>query len=374
MNGIENLIRDPKPLKLKFISLLLLIILVSSINLGCIKQSEGKKTKLITDMADREIEIPTEIDEVVGVGAGALRIITYLNATDKVVGVEQFEKDHNVKPYNYAHPELTNLPSIGPQHGGNAELIAKQNPDIILYTYTTAGEATDLQEKTGIPVVVLKYGDLGKNRDKLNQALKLSGKVLNKKKRAKNLIDYIDSLINDLNERTKEIPKDDIPEVYAGGIGFHGTHGIVSTEPNYTPFEFINADNVASSLGLEHVMVSKEKIIEWDPEIIFIDEGGYKLVMKDLKSPEFKSLKAVEKGELYGLLPYNYYTTNYGTVLANTYYIGKILYPNRFEDLNSVEKADKIYKEFVGEGVYDQMKERYGGFKKINLENMSDPE
>ena len=80
-----------------------------------------------------------------------------------------------------------------------------------------------------------------------------------------------------------------------------------------------------------HVFIDKEKLLEWNPDIIFIDENGLALVKDDYtKNPDFyNSLKAFKDGQVYGILPFNYYTTNIGTALADAYYIGKILYPDK---------------------------------------------
>ena len=48
--------------------------------------------------------------------------------------------------------------------GGDAELIMAVQPDVIFMSSTTAGDADDLQRRTGIPVVALEYGDLGAKR------------------------------------------------------------------------------------------------------------------------------------------------------------------------------------------------------------------
>jgi len=64
--------------------------------------------------------------------------------------------------------------------------------------------------------------------------------------------------------------------------------------------------------------------------------------------PALKALTAVQAGRVYGVLPYNWYTKNYGSILANAYFIGKMLYSERFKDVGPVAKADEIYQFFVG--------------------------
>ena len=348
--------------------IIVFLILTTLLNAGCIQNDNGTsgKTVKIKDMLDRTVKVPEKVEKVVGIEAGALRLLVYLNCSDKVVGVEDVEVDGG-KPYNYAHPELAKLPSIGPQHGGDAELIIAQQPDVIFWTYATVEKANELQEKTGIPVVALDYGDLDDNKDIFYECLRLVAKVMNKKDRAEELISYIDNTIKDLNDRTKDIKTEQKQKVYVGGVSYYGNHGILSTEPKYSPFAYINANNVASEIGLEHADIDKEKLIEWDPEIIFIDETGLYLVQEDLKDEAYASISAVKNGELYGVMSYNWYTINFATVLANAYYVGKVLFPTNFTDIDSEKKADDIYQTFVGKGVYQDMKDLYGGFKKLEF-------
>lgn len=126
---------------------------------------------------------------------------------------------------------------------------------------------------------------------------------------------------------------------------------------------------MAAGIALEHIFIEKEQLIQWNPAKIFIDTGSYDLVLKDLAAGSVlaRSLRAVKNSELYTVLPYNWYATNYETVLANAFYIGKVLYPEQFKDINPETKADEIYTEFVGKGVYADMKKMYGGLRKIEL-------
>ena len=349
---------------------ILLSVIASVVISGCIKTRVTTSGLVnITDMAGRTVAVPRNVEKVVGIEAGALRLIVYLGAVDKVVGVEDFEKRDKARPYRLAHPELGNLTSIGPMHGGDAELIAAARPDVIFWTYAEAGAANDLQQKTGIPVVVIKYGDLSRNRKTFYEALRLMGRILGKEKRAEDVIEYVNRTIEDLTDRTKDIPPEKRPTCYVGGVGYRGAHGILSTESDYAPFLFVGANNVASKAGQGHAFVDAESVVQWNPEIVFVDEVGYSLVLRDLRNnTAFSMMKAIQSQNVYGILPYNYYTTNYGTVLADAYYIGKVLYPEAFADVNPREKADEIYEKLVGKAVYADMEQIFGGFKRVKLE------
>jgi iron complex transport system substrate-binding protein len=358
------------------------------VSAGCTAQSTGQSSAqmstqnppqsdtgkiTLSDMANRTVEVKKDPERIIGVGAGALRMIAYLQAADRVVGVDDREqKKYNTsgfgmpsgidKPYNLANPGLSTKPYIGGKTG-DPELIAAQNPDVVFYTFTTGKDAQTLQEKSGRPVVALITGDLGKNKDAFYQSLRLMAKILGKEQRAESITSYIDGTIKDLNDRTKDIPADKRPRVYVGGIAFNGAHGFLSTDPAYSPLLMVNGNNVAASAsGGGQMMIDKEKLLDWKPDVIFVDEASYSLVKEDLKDPVYHSLPAVKNGRVYAVMPYNWYANNYDTVLADAYYIGKILYPEQFVDVDPAQKADEIYTMLDGKPVYGDMKTLFGGF------------
>ena len=222
-----------------------------------------------------------------------------------------------------------------------------------------------MQRTLAIPVVVLSYGSFATFDETVYDALAVAGQVLNRRQRADAVVSYIETLRKDLYHRTADASKQVRPGVYVGGIGYRAAYGIESSEQQYAPFDWVGADNVAervpASVG-SHVFMNKERLLQIDPEIIFIDGGGLTLLAGDYrKHPAFyKSLKAFADRRVYTLLPFNWYTTNIGTTLADAYAVGKILYPERFEDVNTKQKADEIYTFLVARPVYAQMEKYYG--------------
>jgi len=358
--------------------LLLFLTLVVVIGFSLTAYASASSTTKITDLVGRTVEVPKEIGRIVCAGPGALRLIVYLNANDKVIGVEDAEKrwGSSGRPYAMAHTELEDLPSIGPGGPGklpNIEALIELSPDIVFMTYVDIRTADNIQSKTNIPVVVLSYGELATFGKPVFKSLELAGKILGKKQRAEKVINFIKGIQEDLRARTEGIPDEEKPTVYVGGIGYEGAHSIESTEANFPPFSLVHARNVVDELGGWHHFIDKEKLLEWDPDVIFIDEGGFQMVKQNYqKNPElYRSLKAFKNGDVYGTLPFNFYTTNIGTALADAYYVGKILYPDTFKDIDPKGKADKIYTFLVGKPVYDDMKKAFGGFKRIDLEKTS---
>ncbi|MCF8143008.1 MAG: iron ABC transporter substrate-binding protein [Deltaproteobacteria bacterium] len=324
----------------------------------------------VTDMEGRKVAVPADPNRVIAIGPGTLRILCYLEAKEKIAGIENFENVRTQgRPYWIASPELKDLPVIGPggpQHLNkepDLEAVLKVNPDVIFATYMKPATADALQKKIGIPVVILTYGRFPAFNERLYDSLRLAGKILGKEARAEAVVDFIEGAKKDLLKRTDGIDPSRKPRVYIGGVGFRGVQGIESTDPDYIPLEWVRADNIAAGAsGENHLFIDREKLLMWDPDVIFVDAGGYGLIKQDFekKSKFYQSLKAFQNGRVYVLLPFIYYVANIGTAVADAYGAGKILYPERFQDIDLAEKADEIYTFLVGAPAYKKMVRDFG--------------
>lgn len=345
---------------------------------GCSSQtSEDAFSKItVTDTLGRQVEINGTAKKVVAVGPGALRLCCYFNNPGIFAGIEQIELDNPTgRPYLYANPTLAELPVIGPGGPNNApdpERLLAVKPDVIFSTYAADQAVADnLQAKTGIPVVALSYGEMSTFDPQVNASFILIGRITGMEKRAQELVGLMDQFKTDLDKRTKDITQDKKPTVYVGGLGMKGSHGIESTQGNYSLFNAVHARNVVDETGKTgSLMIDKEQLIKWNPDKIFIDAAGYPSVLEDYnKNIRFyKTLSAVQNGELYSILPYNFYATNIDTSIADAYYIGKILYPEQFKDVDPAKKADEIYQLLLGKELYTHMAEDFGGFRQVVLQ------
>ena len=339
--------------------------------------------RVVTDGTRREVKLPNRVEHVLCSGPGCLRLLTYLQAQNLVIAVDDMEKHRpmfDARPYALANPQFKNLPLFGEFRGyDHPELIMtlRPGPQVIFKTFSTLGHDPEkLQKKTSIPVVVLEYGDLASYRNSLYQALRIMGKVVDKAERAEDIISYFESTIKDLKSRTQEFLESARTSCFVGGIASRGPHGFQSTELDYPPFLFVNAKNIAAEQSTKitgQSNIAKEKIVQWDPEILFLDLSTLQMGQKagglfELKTdPAYQALTAVEKGEVYGVLPYNWYAQNFGSILADAYFVGKLLYPDRFRDIDSAAKADEIYSFLVGKPVFREMDRMFEelAFKKI---------
>ncbi len=346
---------------------LLVLIAVTLILFG---NSQAQETTTLVDIADRTVTVSNEPKRIVCLAPGTLRLICYLGAQDKLVGIERFEKVRPVgRPYWLANPQLARLPVVGPggpksiNHDPDLEAVLGVRPDVIFISYMQSRKADDLQNRLGIPVVVVSYGEAATFDPTVYRSLRILGKVMGKERRAEEIVTFIEGARTDLFGRVAGVEYSKKSRVYVGGIGYKGSQGIESTDAAYVPLNWVKARNVATEIRASgHLFLDKEKILSWNPDIIFVDAGGMDLVRADYrKKPEFyRGLAAVQNKSIYQLLPFNYYMTNLGTAVADAYACGKILYPDRFGEIDLPKKTDAIYTFLLGAPLYRKMEETFG--------------
>ena len=333
-------------------------------------------TRVITDALGRQVEIPAEVKKIVPLG-NTPRMISYLGLADIVVGIEECEiATSPIQAYAYPQVEKwATLPNCGTNAMGETayypEQIMLANPDVILTT-DNADVADNLQTQTGLPVVCVDQGSLF--AESYEQSLRILADVCGVSDRAETLISYINSCLEDLAARSADIDISEKPTILAAGATFKGGHSIDGVYTNYAVFEILEANDVAEEIagqkGSSGVMVEKEQILAWDPEIIFFDSGSMGLVRADYaENPGyFEQLQAVRNGELYQWPNSTWHWSNVEIPLVSAYYVGCMLYPERFADVDFEAKASEIFDMFLGEPNYLEIINASGsGYGKVTL-------
>jgi iron complex transport system substrate-binding protein len=205
------------------------------------------------------------------------------------------------------------------------------------------------------------------------------GAVLGREARAEAVLSFFDRTMADLQGRTGDIPEKSRPAAYIGGIAYAGPHGFQSTEPGYPPFRLVNVENLAARDGDTATGgvrdISREQLIAWNPDLLFLDLSTLQLGeaaggLHELRTdPAYRTLAAVRSGQVYGLLPYNWYGQNLESIFANAYFLGTLLHPDRFADIDPAAKADEITTFLVGKPLLAEMNRRFGGhaFRAVGL-------
>ena len=351
-------------------------------------QDKGK-TVTVTDMVGREVEIvPGSYTRVVCIGAGALRVYTYINGADLLCGVEDIENktlqsrpkvfDSVALPYHIAYGDVfATLPSCGtggPQaQAAEAEKILSCNPDIVISEYEDADKSNALQEQLGVPVITLKPGQ-NVFASAFKDTMRLLGQVFGKEARAQEIISFVEAEEAGIKSRVSAIAEDQKPSVYICGLGNWGTTNHLMTSPNFPSFETANVKNVVGDLAAKGAQaIEKEKFVAIgsDMDIMIIDAAAVKNI-KPLYAEDktmFDSCKAWTTGEVYLQLAFNAYYTNYELALANTWFIAQSVYPELFGDIDMTAKLDEITEVFQGQALSSEIfafPTSFGGYRKID--------
>ena len=77
------------------------IAVVFNPNLSNSTEQKPETTQII-DMLERNVTVPIDVNRIVGVNPGCLRLLTYVGASDRVCGIEVFESDFTGRPYAMA--------------------------------------------------------------------------------------------------------------------------------------------------------------------------------------------------------------------------------------------------------------------------------
>lgn len=380
----------------KFLALLLALVMVFSLcacankNDGADNTEDGSAETTITDMIGREVTVtPGSYKNVVCIGAGALRMYSYIGSADLLCGVEDIDNtaleerpkmfDSVARPYVIAFGEqFSKLPSCGV--GGpmtqtaEAEKILACNPDIVISEYEDVEKANALQEQLGVPVITLDQGSKGVFDDAFKSSMTLLGKIFSEEEKAAALVSFIEKEANEITARTSSVAEADKPDVYICGLGNWGTTNHLMTSQNYISFEIANIKNVVTDLGAPGVQeIEAEKFVSLGDEIdiMIVDAAAVKNIKPLYQEDKtmFDTCKAWNNGEVYLQMAYNAYYTNYEIALINTWFIAKTVYPDLFKDIDMTEKTNEVCKAFLGQELAEEIfayPSSFGGYQKID--------
>ena len=344
----------------------------------------------VTDMIGREVKVtPQSYSRVVCIGAGALRMYTYVGDVALLSGVEDIDNtslqerpkmfDSVSRPYVIAYGDtFSRLPSCGV--GGpnaqtaEAEKILSCNPDIVISEYEDVEKENALQEQLGVPVITLKSGANGVFDDSFKGSMELLGKIFGTESKADKLVSYIDEQKKEISSRTAGIKEEDKPSVYICGLGNWGTTNHLMTAQNYISFNIANVKNAVSGLTKNGIQaIEEEKFVSLGDsiDIMIMDAAAVKNIKPLYQNNQvmFDTCKAWQNGEVYLEMAYNAYYTNYEIALINTWFIAKMVYPELFSDIDITEKTNEVTQMFQGQKMADKIYEApasFGGYQKID--------
>ena len=375
-----------------FVAILAVAMLVSLCACGVQEKPNpnGGESVTVTDMVGRQVAVtPGSYKRVVCIGAGALRMYSYIGDVALLAGVEDIDNttlaerpkmfDSVARPYVLAFGETFNkLPSCGVggpmAQAAEAEKILACNPDIVISEFEDAEKSNALQEQLGVPVITLGAGSKGVFDEKFSGSMELLGKIFAQEEKATKLNKFVAEEKAAIEAKVADIPEADKPSVYICGLGNWGTTDHLMTAESYISFEIAGVKNVVNGLGIQGIgPIEEEKFVELGEkmDIIIMDAAAVKNI-KPLYAEDktmFDTCKAWKNGEVYLQMAYNAYYTNYEIALINTWFIAKTVYPEVFADVDLTAKTNEVTKMFLGAELAEEIfacPSSFGGYGKID--------
>lgn len=389
--------RNPT-MPMKRIAALLLALAMTLTLLGCAQvrdttpgnTAHDGEPVTVTDMIGRQVAVtPGSYRRVVCIGAGALRMYSYIGDTALLCGVEDIDNttlddrpkmfDAVARPYVLAYGDVfAALPSCGVggpnAQAAEAEKILSCQPDIIISEYEDVEKADALQQQVGVPVITLRTGVDGVFAEAFPGSLRLLGQLFGREDRAETLISFIESETAEITRHAAGAADDDRPGAYICGLGNWGTTNHLMTSQSYAAFRVANIRNVVTDLGTDAVQaIEAEKFaaLGGSMDVMLIDAAAVKNIAPLMQEDPtlLDTCKAWQTGEVYLEMAYNAYYTNYEIALANTWFAAKCVYPDLFTDVDMTAKTNEITKAFLGQELAEQIfacPSSFGGYQQID--------
>lgn len=308
-------------------------------------------TRMVTDMTGRSIEVPVELNRVVGTYPPQT-ILVFSLSPEKLVAW-----NYKLKPTEaaYMDPKYCELPDIGGWfggHKGNYETFMSISADVIIEStsmYQSDKKSTELANEItkncgGVPVVIMHD-----YIDRYDETLAFMGDLLGKEEKAAELTAYYEKIMTTIPPRVAQIPESERVKVYYA----EGPDGL-KTDPKGSRhtrvLDIAGGVNVAEhpiKTGYGRIGVSLEQIVVWDPDVIITSSGGfYKKVFDD---PKWQVLRAVRDKRVY-LIPYGpfgWFDRPPGiNRIIGIPWLAKTLYPEEFKDIDLESEMNEFYSKF----------------------------
>lgn len=338
------------------------IVLSGSVSGRDVPMVSGKGTETVISAA-----FPEDPQRLAAVYGPSYELLTMLGAEDKIV----VRADVQTDDFPWAEEvfsKIEQVPALDNVHTSvNFEELMSYDPDVV-YTFPRENELRQLEKAK----VAALPGETEETLEGVKEQVRSYADTLGEEaqKKAEEYCAYFDEKLEWVRSRTDDIPEEDRPGVYYAGVDILTTYGKHSDIVEVIE----SAGGKAVSAGLNagnRTQIDYEQLMEWDPDVIFIDHGG----MNDGKTAEelrrelengavYKSLKAVQNGKIYASPSGVFYWDMGIQKILLVMNMAKILHSDVFEDLDMAEEVMEFYDKF-----FDYQLEREDAEKILNREN-----
>ena len=326
-----------------------------------VSTTEAKEYKFM-DQNDHEVVIQGEVERIVVLQHHTLDILAMLGAEDKVVGVvdkwESLLGDYTKDVFE----GIEDLPKLGSLETANVEEIASLKPDLVIVAAQFDEALIKQIEAMGIPVMTLTLRGEGKQAMAQNPkladpdiayttglkwAIDKLGELTGTEEKANELWTFAMDSRKYVEDNLKEVPEADRVSVFIANEKnmTYGSDKYVGTQ-----MERAGATNVAAKEIDGYKEVTFEKIAEWNPDVIVVQDRYQDVYDNIVQDPKWQDIKAVKNNRVI-LAPY--WTKPWGNPGPDSIALGELWFAHKFypEQIDKAEVESRVkafYKKFYG--------------------------
>ncbi|MHC1682776.1 MAG: ABC transporter substrate-binding protein [Clostridiaceae bacterium] len=337
---------------LRLISISIVTLMISILSVGCNKENGKKQSsqnteRTVVDGNGRTVTIPNQVDRV-AVGGAFNQIVLMLGGADKIVATaEAVQTGFFAKVY----PKIKDIPAAYTGSGAgtvNMETLLKAQPQVVFGTFNESDSDTLKSANISMVGVVLNKPEDIKN------TISIVGKVLGTKaeEKANEFIKYYDDNLNYVREKTKSAPK--VKVFVASGDGAKGSvNTIAGNDINTSYLETAGATNIVAekfptASSNTSVAVDFEFLFQQQPDVIIAtSKATYDYIIDANNGSQWQKLSAIKNKKVY-LNPKGVYLWSVRSAegALQPLWLGKILHPDLFNDLDIKQKVKEFYKNY----------------------------
>ncbi|ENZ4839833.1 ABC transporter substrate-binding protein [Klebsiella pneumoniae] len=317
--------------------------------------------RTVTDQLGRQVTLPDHVTRVVVLQHQTLNLLVQLHAAEDIVGVLSSWKKQLGPQFARFMPEIGQLATPGDLTQVNIESLLALRPQVVFVAnYAPPAMIAQIQQ-AGIPVVAISLRhDAAGEKNKMNptmadeeqaynaglmEGIRLIGEVVERQPEAEALIHYTFEARKQANAPVADIPQNQRVRVYMANPDLN-TYGA----GKYTGLMMAHAGalNVAAASVKGARQVSLEQVLEWNPQVIFVQDRYPQVVKQIENDPQWQTIDSVKHHRVW-LMPE--YAKAWGYPMPEALALGELwmakkLYPARYQSIDVDSKARDYYQRF----------------------------
>lgn len=305
----------------------------------------------VTDFRGKTLKLKKPAERVVCLIESALSGIYMLNQGHKVVGIptnvydEGFYYSETFKYYSALDKRISErkIPALGNWESVNIEKVLSLKPDLVII-WSSQRDAIETLERVGIPV----YGVFITKIEDLFKEIRDFGVLFNAEKRAEELINFVNSEINQIKKISKKIkmPR----KVYFSW----SQHSFLQTACRGSIVDeiisLVGGVNICGDIKAESLTLTLERLIKLNPDLIVMWHSKNLSPENLIKNNQLKLVNAVKNSRVYQFEDTFFFDLWTLKFIYATKFIAKSVYPEFFAyDLK--KEKDRIVRFLYGKSL-----------------------